>query len=356
MHLVLSDELSLHQEVIYAPTTNAAIALLATGTVTQISFVGDWLDRHDPDMAVVHFLDQAVRTAAIPMVTWAILGEHHATQGILLELVKYCQQRGAERPLALEVQDHAIRCGLNTEQTFEQFNCTPDNAAAFAYATLASLSQGPERNPLLIMGPSGSGKSHLLNAIGLGRLRYEPGTQILRIPASAFLSPQTLDRRLVTMDLLLIDDLQDLAGHNVAQDLLHIAGETLRIRGRQIVLSSHSAANELPNMNRRMLDYLAKGAAVTCHVNSGSALGQLSCFVIESRKRYLKQQAEASDVPLVDDVSAFLAAQPTLSIRDLPNVLRSLQAHAIFHQRPANIALATEVLRIWFARVSPEKD
>lgn len=272
MHLVLSKEYPPQQEAVYTTSPNIAIELLATGVVTKISFSESWCRTHDPEIQVARFIDQQVRESAIPMLAWQIGGKHDSIKSLLDKLDEHCRQRAQTPAWSSDLQHHALSCGLNLAQTFEQFICMAGNSEAYAYATLASLSANPARNPLIILGPRNGGKSHLLNAIGLGFLRHSPSAKILKIEASAFLEPQSLDKALVVLDLLLIDNLHEIAGSSIALDLVRTIGETLKIRQRQVVLSFQSDSGELPGMNSRFVEYLSKGMAVLCNQHGTSEL------------------------------------------------------------------------------------
>ena len=264
MHLVLSKEYLPQQEAVYTTSPNIAIDLLATGVVTKISFCESWSRTHDPEIQVVRFIDQEVRESAIPMLAWHICGKHDSIKSLLEKLDEHCHQRAQTSAWSSDLQNHALSCGLNLTQTFEQFICMAGNSEAYAYATLASLSANPARNPLLIIGPENCGKSHLLNAIGLGLLQHSTFARVLKIEAIEFLDPQCLDQSLVVQDLLLIDNLQEIAGNEVVLDLVRTISETLKIRGRQVVFGYRGYANELIGLNEKMLDHLAQGVSVTC--------------------------------------------------------------------------------------------
>lgn len=264
MHLVLNFPNSSPQDVLYASSDHAAIDLLATGIVTEITISEAWCQKHDPGDSIVRFLDQQVRGAKIPMPEWTISGSYEDARSLLFALEEHCRQRGMRAPLTQEAKHHVTKCGLNLAETFEQFVCGSGNEAAYGFAVLASQSADAERNPLLIIGPANSGKSHLLNAIGLQCLSYASQAKVQCIAASAFLYPDRLDQKLVTLDMLLIDNLQAVIGHRVAQDRIRITGETLAIRGRQVVLSLCAETNELPELEESLLNYIKAGVAVFC--------------------------------------------------------------------------------------------
>lgn len=153
-------------------------------------------------------------------------------------------------------------CGVNTEQIFDNFICTEANAAAYGFATAVSLSFESKKSPLLICGPINSGKTHLMNAIANQWRRFEPVGKLKLMAASAFLAPQQLDRSLVTLDMLLVDGVESLAGDERAQDLLHVTCETLRLLGKQTILAIESETNELHGINAKLVRFLNTGICV----------------------------------------------------------------------------------------------
>ena len=92
----------------------------------------------------------------------------------------------------------------NPIYTFQNFNCTDDNAAAFGFATVVSLSYKAERSPLLFIGVRGSGKTHLMHAIANQWLHFEPSGKLRFLAASAFLEPEQVDKELALVDLLFV--------------------------------------------------------------------------------------------------------------------------------------------------------
>lgn len=153
-------------------------------------------------------------------------------------------------------------CHTNPEQTFDNFVCTEENAAAYGFATVVSLSYHPSRSPLLLCGPKQSGKTHLLNAIVNQWRRFEPKGKLQFVGASTFLSAESLDKRLMIADLLLVDDLEAIAGSEIAQDLLRITCETLRIRGKQSLLAIETGTAELSGISMKLVDFFNSGVSV----------------------------------------------------------------------------------------------
>lgn len=153
---------------------------------------------------------------------------------------------------------------VNTDQTFGNFICTEENAAAFGFATVVSLSYQAGRSPFLLCGPKNSGKTHLLNAIANQWWRFEPNGKLQFVDASAFLAPDSLAKNLVLVDLLLVDGLEAIAGNPVAQDLLRITCETLRIRNKQVVVAIETNTDELHGINAKLVQLFNKGVSAMC--------------------------------------------------------------------------------------------
>ena len=163
---------------------------------------------------------------------------------------------------------------VKTDQTFGNFICTEENAAAFGFSTAVSLSYQAGRSPLLLCGPRQSGKTHLLNAIANQWRRFEPNGKMQFEDASAFLAPDSLAKNLVLVDLLLVDGLEAIAGNPVAQDLLRITCETLRIRNKQVVVAIETDTDELHGINAKLVQLFNKGVSVMCGSGAYEQLSQ----------------------------------------------------------------------------------
>lgn len=264
MHLSLSLAPIFLDDAIYAANADMAIKLLATGTVTYLSISEAWSRKHDPENSVACFLDQRVRNQEIPMLNWKVSGECSDVRRVLLALDEHCRQRRRVQPLPPEVQSHAIRCGLNLTDTFDRFVCHSDNRAAYGFAVLASLSAKAAQNPLLLFGPLGTGKSHLLNAIGLQYLSFANKAKVLRIEASAFSDSYWLDKNLVELEMLLVDGLEAVIGDPIAQDRLLAVAEQVAIRGSQVVFVSDADTKKLTELQENFLRLLTHGFCVDC--------------------------------------------------------------------------------------------
>ncbi len=249
MHIALTNTFITAEDAIYADNAALAMNLLTTGMVTQITLSEAWCKKHDPEYSVVHFLNQRITNKELPVPSWNDSEQY---------------QQSITRKSAKKIRKHAIACSLNFGDTFERFVCHSGNAAAYGFAQLASLSASKEKNPLLIIGPSKGGKSHLLNAIGLQYLRFENDAKILRIDASEFSSPNVQRENFTALDMLLIDNLETIISEPVAQNLVQFIGKKLRNRGSQTVLAMRTGSTKLPDLQKCLLQYFAQGVCVYC--------------------------------------------------------------------------------------------
>lgn len=262
MHLALCSSPELHQDAIFALSPQTAISLLMMGVVTRLSVSEKWCRSCDQNYQVLCFLEQGVKDKQIPMVVWNNLDGGLKIQHILSSLDKYCLQRGLAPEISNDALGYAADCGLNRSQTFEKFICSAGNSAAYSYGVLSSISEHKDRNPLLIIGPQGCGKSHLLNAIGLDRLKYRLDTKLLKIEATKFRDMHEVSNQLFSLELLLIENLQEIAHDSIAQENIRVAGNSLISIGCQIVLSFRSGTHELNELNDRTLEFLAHGVSI----------------------------------------------------------------------------------------------
>lgn len=265
MHLYLGDSAAdQFRNAVFATSPNAALELLKSGVVSEVTFCRDWRALFDPCNEVVLYIDDAVRCSAIPMLAWRDLGKEQGVYGRLSQLDDFCRARGEATPLPDSQIKYALACGLNPRMTLDVFKCHEGNAAAYGFATLVAISCRRERNPLLICGPADSGKTHLLNAIGNRWLDFNAGANVLCRSATEVRRSQTIDLMRAPLELLLIDDLHQHAGEQAAQQVINKLAQSLRNRAVQIVFTIRTKTNELPGIDKALAAFFNTGIAVMC--------------------------------------------------------------------------------------------
>lgn len=235
---------------------------------------------------------------------------------------------------------------LNPQYNFENYCTGESNRIARTIAE--SIADNPANktfNPLFIFGPTGVGKTHLVQAVGIRIKERNPQARVLYITARLFQSQYTTANHkgkineffhfYQGIDTLIIDDVQDLAGESKRQTqntFFHIFNQ-LHQNNRQIILSSDRAPSEMEGFEARLLGRFKWGAQAP-----------LDRPDADLRRRVLVKKAEQDGLSLPADVIDYIAENVTDSIRELEGVVVSLVAHATVLNRDITLDLARPVV------------
>ena len=247
----------------------------------------------------------------------------------------------ADAPVPVEEQ-RAV--GLNLRYTFDTFVVGPSNQ--FAEAASRAVAESPSRsyNPLYIYGGVGLGKTHLMHAIGHYVLRQNPHFKLTYISTERFMNEminavkndRVIDfrERYRSVDVLLVDDIQFLAGKEGTQTEFFHTFNALYDSQKQIVLSSDCPPNEIPSLEERLRSRFEWGL-----------IADIQPPDLETKVAILKKKAEAETVPLPDNVAIYIAEKIKSNIRELEGSLIRLLAYASLTGREVTIGLAQDVLK-----------
>ena len=232
--------------------------------------------------------------------------------------------------------------------TFDNFLVGQSNRIAHN-AARAIAEGGPMRfNPLFIYGPTGQGKTHLLHAIGHGYTARKPQARALAMSAERFMvdfvqamrAKDTLafKARLRSVDLLLIDDFQFIAGKETTQEeFLYTIDELMR-GGRRLIIAADRSPHELDGVEGRILSRLTQGLVVDIQ----PAEYALRRSIVEAKVNSL---TAVTIPPVVRDM---LAARIASNVRELEGGLNRLVAYAGLNDRTIDEAFAEETLADMF--------
>ncbi len=243
---------------------------------------------------------------------------------------------------------------LNPRLTFATFVVGSSNAFAHAGCRAVAERSGEVYNPLFIFAGSGLGKTHLLHAIGHAVRHKRPGARVYYVSAERFTNEmiyaiqhaQTLAFRnkYRTVDVLLIDDIQFLAGKESTQEEFFYTFNALRDARKQVVVTADKAPKDIPMLEERL----------TSRFNQG-LVTDIKQPDLETRLAILHNRIEqdGDGVKLPDDVLLLIADRIRSNVRDLEGCLvRVLALGSLLHQE-ITLALAEEVLQHY---VNPEPD
>jgi len=250
-------------------------------------------------------------------------------------------ERSAKRPIRRHRNEATF---LNPKYTFETFVVGSSNQFVHAGCLAVGEQLSKAYNPLFIYGGVGLGKTHLLHAIGHlvlrrnGRLRLsyvssEKFTNDL-INAIRFDSTVEFRNRYRSLDLLLIDDIQFIAGKERTQEEFFHTFNELYDSTKQIVISSDSLPREIPTLEERLRSRFEWGL-----------IADIQPPDLETKAAILRKKAQAEAVRLPDEVSLFIAKNVQSNIRELEGSLVRLIAYASLTGREISLELAQETLK-----------
>ena len=234
--------------------------------------------------------------------------------------------------------------GLDPRYTFDSFVVGSCNQ--FAHAAAARVADAPATvyNPLFIHGGVGLGKTHLLHAIGNQLLASRPAMKVQYLSSEKFMI-QMIDalrnqrvhdfkEQFRSVDVLLVDDIQFIAGKKSTQEEFFHTFNALYEANHQIVLSSDRFPAEMEFLEERLRSRFGCGL-----------LADIQAPDLETRVAILKKKAAIEGMDLQDDVAFFLADAIQTNVRELEGALIRVLAMASMEQEPVTLSLVMESLR-----------
>lgn len=231
------------------------------------------------------------------------------------------------------------------DYTFDTFIVGHSNEFAYAASTAVAKNPGSAYNPLFIHGPSGLGKTHLLTAISNEIKSRNPDTNIIYVTGEAFTNElinaiqqkkdtSQFHQKYRSADVLLVDDVQFIAGKDSTQEeFFHTFNELHKI-GKQIVLTSDRPPKDIKTLEDRIRTRFEWGL-----------IADISTPDFETRVAIVRRKAELLDLTIPDDVSEYIANHLKSNIRQLEGCVKKLKASKHLVGTPPSIAQAQNAIR-----------
>nr|CRH07617.1 Chromosomal replication initiator protein dnaA, DNA-binding transcriptional dual regulator [Candidatus Magnetococcus massalia] len=243
-----------------------------------------------------------------------------------------------------EPEEAPFQSGLDPRYTFDSFVVGSCNQ--FVHAAAARVSEAPAAayNPLFIHGGVGLGKTHVMQAIGNRLLEIDPTQRVLYISSENFMTQLINSLRFKrvfdfkenfrSVDVLMIDDIQFIAGKKATQEEFFHTFNALYEAKKQIVMTADRFPHEIDNLEERLRSRFGMGLVADMQPPD-----------LETRVAILKKKASGEGLNLHDDVAFFLADAVQTNVRELEGALIRVSAYASLSGKPITMQLVKESLR-----------
>ena len=246
--------------------------------------------------------------------------------------------------------NHSI---LNKNYIFETFVVGPANKLPHAAALAVAEAPSKAYNPLFIWGGVGLGKTHLMHAIGHYVLEHNPEAIVQYLSSEKFTNEfinsiqynktEEFRNKYRNVDVLLIDDIQFLAGKEQTQEEFFHTFNTLYEASRQIVIASDRPPKEIPTLEDRLRSRFEWGL-----------ITDITAPDLETRIAILRKKAKAEGLDIPNEVMSHIAGLINTNIRELEGALTRVMAESALKNKDIDIHLASEALKSFKNHASPK--
>ncbi|AMQ21993.1 MULTISPECIES: chromosomal replication initiator protein DnaA [Geobacillus] len=302
--------------------------------VAPNEFARDWLDSR-----YSHLIAETIYT---------ITGEELAVKFIIPpnqddEELEFQSSKKKQRKPYEETNDFP-QSMLNPKYTFDTFVIGSGNR--FAHAASLAVAEAPAKayNPLFIYGGVGLGKTHLMHAIGHYVIEHNPSAKVVYLSSEKFTNefinairdnrPDDFRNKYRNVDVLLIDDIQFLAGKEQTQEEFFHTFNTLHEESKQIVISSDRPPKEIPTLEDRLRSRFEWGL-----------ITDITPPDLETRIAILRKKAKAEGFDIPNEVMLYIANQIDSNIRELEGALIRVVAYSSLINKEITADLAAEALK-----------
>lgn len=232
---------------------------------------------------------------------------------------------------------------LINRYTFDNYVEGLSNRLSRSVAVSVANKPGRTFNPLFIYGASGVGKTHLVNAIGCKIKELHPELRVLYISAHLFQVQYTdsilqrsfndFMRFYQSIDVLIIDDIQEIAGLQKTQTAFFHIFNHLHLNGKQLIMTSDRSPAQLKGMEERLITRFKWG--LTAEIEKPD---------LELRKNILRSKVHKDGLKFPEEVISYIAENVDASIRDLEGIVVSMMAHSTINSADIDVDLARRIV------------
>ncbi|MEG2983947.1 MAG: chromosomal replication initiator protein DnaA [Peptostreptococcaceae bacterium] len=233
---------------------------------------------------------------------------------------------------------------LNPKYTFDTF--VIGNSNRFAHAACVAVAESPARayNPLFLYGGVGLGKTHLMHAIGHHIMTQKKDPKVVYVSSEKFTNElinsikddrnEEFRNKYRNVDILLIDDIQFIAGKERTQEEFFHTFNTLHEANKQIIISSDRPPKEIPTLEDRLRSRFEMGL-----------ITDIQAPDFETRIAILRKKAQMENIEVPNEVMSYIAKNIKSNIRELEGALTRVVAYSSLTNRTISFDLATEALK-----------
>ena len=243
----------------------------------------------------------------------------------------------------VEIPNNYASTNLNSKYTFETFVVGNNNKFAHAAALAVAEAPAASYNPLFIYGGVGLGKTHLMHAIGNEIIRNNRNAKILYVTSEKFTNQlvnaikdnknEQFRNKYRNIDVLLIDDIQFIAGKNMAQEEFFHTFNALHESGKQIIISSDKPPKDIQLLEDRLKSRFEWGI-----------IADISNPDYETRLAILRKKAQLDNILIDDEILTAIATRIDSNIRELEGTLNKLIAKASLTNSPITMEMAERAI------------